>query len=97
MGRCKLHGGASTGPTSEEGKARSVAAMTAGRAAWVERMRLAKTLGLIDRFPGGWPKGIPRRRDRLLAKALAVLAQCQRRVKEGAAADQSLTDQDSTS
>jgi hypothetical protein len=35
-----------------------VAAMTAGRARWVERLRKAKAMGLIERFPGGRrPKG----------------------------------------
>jgi hypothetical protein len=38
-GRCRFHGGASTGPTSPEGKARVVAAMIAGRRAWLERVR----------------------------------------------------------
>ena len=34
-GRCRFHGGLSTGPRSPEGKARVVAAMVAGRRAWV--------------------------------------------------------------
>ncbi len=38
-GRCRMHGGASTGPKSQEGKARVVAAMVAGRRAWAERVR----------------------------------------------------------
>ncbi len=38
-GRCRMHGGASTGPKSPEGKARVVAAMVAGRRAWAERVR----------------------------------------------------------
>jgi hypothetical protein len=38
-GRCRMHGGASTGPKTPEGKARVVAAMVAGRRAWVERQR----------------------------------------------------------
>jgi hypothetical protein len=37
-GRCRFHGGASTGPKSPEGKAMVVAAMVAGRRAWVERV-----------------------------------------------------------
>jgi hypothetical protein len=36
-GRCRVHGGASTGPKSPEGKARVVAAMVEGRRKWVER------------------------------------------------------------
>ena len=38
-GRCRVHGGASTGPKSTEGKARVVAAMVEGRRKWVERRR----------------------------------------------------------
>src|SRR5271165_6934967 len=38
-GRCRMHGGASTGPKSREGKARVVAAMVDGRRAWAERVR----------------------------------------------------------
>jgi hypothetical protein len=37
-GRCRFHGGLSTGPRSPEGKARVVAAMVAGRRAWLERV-----------------------------------------------------------
>ena len=38
-GRCRVHGGASTGPKSPEGKARVVAAMVEGRRKWVDRRR----------------------------------------------------------
>ena len=38
-GRCWVHGGASTGPRTPEGKARVVAAMVEGRRKWVERRR----------------------------------------------------------
>jgi hypothetical protein len=38
-GRCRVHGGASTGPRTPEGKARVVAAMVKGRRQWVERRR----------------------------------------------------------
>ena len=34
-----MHGGASTGPRTREGKARVVAAMVEGRRKWVERRR----------------------------------------------------------
>src|SRR5260221_7817217 len=51
--RCRFHGGASTGARTQEGQARVTAAMVAGRARWVERMRRAKAQGLIARFPGG--------------------------------------------
>jgi hypothetical protein len=37
-GRCRFHGGLSTGPRSPEGKAKVVAAILAGRRTWVERV-----------------------------------------------------------
>lgn len=37
--RCKLHGGASTGAKTPEGKARSIAAMIEGRQRWIEAMQ----------------------------------------------------------
>lgn len=36
--RCRMHGGASTGPKTPEGKARAIAAMMQGRRQWVLRM-----------------------------------------------------------
>lgn len=69
--RCRVHGGKSTGPTSEAGKSRAVAAMTAGRRAWVTRMRTMKATGVIRRFPGGRRKGktLPRTGDRIVDRA----------------------------
>lgn len=37
--RCRFHGGASTGATTPEGRAKSVAAMVTGRRAWLERLQ----------------------------------------------------------
>ena len=37
--RCRLHGGFSTGPTTLEGKARTIEAMKAGRARWLARLK----------------------------------------------------------
>ncbi len=51
-GRCRVHGGASTGPKTLEGKARVVAAMVEGRRKWVERQR-----GAGRKFPAGRKKG----------------------------------------
>jgi len=34
-GRCRLHGGLSTGPRTEEGKQRTLEALRAGRARWL--------------------------------------------------------------
>lgn len=44
---------------------------------------MAKELGLITRFPGGWPKGVPRsgsREDRQLAKARLAWADLRRQL-----------------
>lgn len=50
--RCRLHGGLSTGPKTEEGKARVVSAMVEGRRAWAERMKAEG-----KKFPGGRKPG----------------------------------------
>ena len=47
-----MHGGASTGPKSPEGKARVVAAMVEGRRKWVERRRAEGR-----KFPAGRKRG----------------------------------------
>jgi hypothetical protein len=74
-----LHGADSTGPTSPEGKAKAVAAMVAGRTAWVEEMRAAKAAGLIDQFPGGRKpskgKNKAVKRDKVVRQALVVIEQ----------------------
>jgi hypothetical protein len=54
--------------------------MKSGRARWLEKMRLAKELGLITRFPGGWTRGMPRNEDRRRAKALLILAELRRQL-----------------
>jgi hypothetical protein len=55
--RCRLHGGASTGAVTAEGKAKANAAREAGRQRWLEEMRAKKAAGEIDRFPGGRKSG----------------------------------------
>jgi hypothetical protein len=55
--RCRFHGGRSTGALTDEGKARSLGAMRAGRQRWHEEMRAKKAAGKIDRFPGGRKPG----------------------------------------
>jgi hypothetical protein len=37
--RCRFHGGRSTGPTTANGKARTIAAMKAGRARWLAQLK----------------------------------------------------------
>ena len=51
-GRCWVHGGASTGPRTPEGRARVVAAMVEGRRKWVERRRAEG-----KKFPAGRKRG----------------------------------------
>ncbi len=51
-GRCWMHGGASTGPKSLDGKARVVAAMVEGRRKWVARRRAEGR-----KFPAGRKRG----------------------------------------
>jgi hypothetical protein len=46
--RCRMHGGKSTGPRTEEGKARVVAAMVEGRRKWADKMK-----ELWNKFPCG--------------------------------------------
>jgi hypothetical protein len=55
--RCRLHGGCSTGPLTEEGKVRALVAMRVGRQRWLEEMRAKKAAGEIERFPGGRKSG----------------------------------------
>jgi hypothetical protein len=52
-----LDSGYSTGPLTDEGKARALAAMRAGRQRWLEEMRAKKAAGEIERFPGGRKAG----------------------------------------
>jgi hypothetical protein len=55
--RCRFHGGRSTGPLTDDGKARSLAAMRAGRQRWLAAMHAKKAAGEIERFPGGRKSG----------------------------------------
>jgi hypothetical protein len=66
--RCWMHGGASTGPKTPEGKARVAAAMHEGRRRWVERLKAEG-----KKIPGGRKAGAdwitPRMRERQKAEA----------------------------
>jgi hypothetical protein len=55
--RCRFHGGRSTGPLTEDGNARSLAAMRAGQQRWLADMHAKKVAGEIDRFPVGRKSG----------------------------------------
>jgi hypothetical protein len=61
----------------------TAAALAAGRERWLRRMRLAKQLGLITRFPNGRrPRGAPKlHSDKLIRKAQRII---ERRVEEQA-------------
>jgi hypothetical protein len=56
--RCRWHGGLSTSARTSEGKARQLEALKVGRRRWVERQRLAKAQGLIEKFPNGRKAGV---------------------------------------
>ena len=72
-GRCRVHGGASTGPRTAEGKARVVAAMVAGRCAWVERQRAAGGRFTAGRKTGSaWVTEPMRERARAEARKLGA-------------------------
>jgi hypothetical protein len=59
-GRCRVHGGASTGPRTAEGKALVVAAMVQGRRKWIERLHAEG-----KRAPGGRTPASARPSERL--------------------------------
>ena len=50
--RCRMHGGMSTGPKTDEGMARTVAAAVEGRRRWVERLKAEG-----KKVPGGRKSG----------------------------------------
>jgi hypothetical protein len=78
-GRCRFHGGLSTGARTGEGKTASVAAMARGRRAWIECTRAeadVRSTGAL--FPMGRRRGAEwvtdRMRENARAEALVLLA-----------------------
>jgi hypothetical protein len=72
-GRCRVHGGASTGPKSPEGKAPVVAAMVEGRRRWAERVRAAGRQFTAGRKSGkAWLTEAMRERAREEARRLKL-------------------------
>ena len=70
-GRCRFHGGLSTGPRSPEGKARVVAAMVAGRRAWVARVHAeGGTFKSGRKIGAAWVTELMRERAREEARKL---------------------------
>ena len=51
--RCRLHGGLSTGPTTPEGMARTVAAMKTGRLRWLAKLKAEGKPAPCGRKKGG--------------------------------------------
>jgi hypothetical protein len=51
--RCRMHGGLSTGPTTAEGMAHTLAAMKAGRARWLAELKAAEKPIPCGRKKGG--------------------------------------------
>ncbi len=51
--RCRFHGGHSTGPTTADGMARTLAAMKAGRARWLAKLKSEKKPIPCGRKKGG--------------------------------------------
>jgi hypothetical protein len=62
--RCYWHGARGGRPVGHPMHENTLAAMKAGRRRWVERTRLAKVQGLIEKFPNGRKAGV-RLRDRV--------------------------------
>jgi hypothetical protein len=89
--QCRFHGGLSTGAITEDGKARSLSAMRAGRQRWLEETRARKAAGEIERFPGGRKAGagwvtprpqvleVPNKIDYVDLKSCCERAQCAQR------------------
>jgi hypothetical protein len=60
-GRCILHGGASTGPTTEAGMANTVAAMVEGRRRWLKDLKDRGEPMPFGRKPGGRNRSLEER------------------------------------
>lgn len=56
-GRCRIHGGKSTGAKTPEGKAIQNKARMEGFQRWLARQWVLKRAGLLVRFPAGRQKG----------------------------------------
>jgi hypothetical protein len=73
--RCRLHGGRSTGPTTPEGMARTIAAMKAGRLRWLAQLKSEGKQIPCGRKKGGSQRTVERARARrLLARMRAQIS-----------------------
>jgi hypothetical protein len=77
--RCRLHGGLSTGPRTPEGKARTIAAMVAGRRRLLEKLKAEGMPVPWGRKRGGVNRSAA---ERELARATKQHARAQRDLKE---------------
>ena len=76
--RCRLHGGFSTGPTTPEGKARTIEALKAGRARWLARLKSEGKPIPFGRKKGGVNRSAA---ERKLAQATKEHARARRDLK----------------
>ena len=76
--RCRLHGGFSTGPTTPEGKARTIQAMKAGRVRWLARLKSEGKPITCGRKKGGVNRSAA---ERQLAQASKQHARARRDLK----------------
>ena len=86
--RCHRHGGRAGRPRGIPQHPNTRAAAGEGHRRWLERMRLAKAAGLIDKIPGGRrAKGLPPlSKDRKIRRAQRIIeARMEERKKEVAA------------
>jgi hypothetical protein len=74
--RCRLHGGLSTGPTTLEGMARTIAAMKAGRLRWLAQLKSEGKPIPCGRRKGG-RNAPPEERERA-----AYVRECERKYRD---------------
>ena len=77
--RCRMHGGLSTGPRTEEGKARAAAAGVAGRRRWLEGMKAKGEKLTCGRKKGAdWVTGAMKERELRRKREEAAAAERER-------------------
>jgi hypothetical protein len=74
--RCRLHGGRSTGPTTPEGMARTIAAMKAGRLRWLAQLKSEGKQIPCGRKKGGRNAPLKEREH------AAYLRECERKYRD---------------
>ena len=74
--RCRLHGGLSTGPTTPEGMARTIAAMQAGRLRWLAQLKSEGKPIPCGRKKGGCNRPVEER------ERAAYVRECERKYRD---------------